>query len=130
MNINQKDYENFLIEISWWKNISQIPKKLEQTEQEKEHSLFVYMCYVVSWMNKAWDIKKEQWEELEKYWMVTSKKTEDWVEYFITDKAIKYVWWVDDDYKKKVDFYKKTKLIWRIEKDPIENSKDKVNNIL
>ncbi len=73
MNINKNDYEKFLKDISWWQDISSIPETLEETEQEKELGLFVYMCYVVSGMNPAWEITTEKWNELIKFWMVTSK---------------------------------------------------------
>ena len=99
----------------------------EQTKEEKEHSLFVYMCYVVSWMNPPFEITKEKWDELIQFWMVTSEITKNWIEYSITDKALEYVWWVDSDYAKKIEPYKKEKLLW-IDKDSIDWNIGKTNN--
>ncbi len=133
MEINQKDYEKFLKDISWWQDISKIPEKLEQTKEEKEHSLFVYMCYVVSWMNPPFEITKEKWNELIQFWMVTSEITKNWIEYSITEKALEYVWWVDSDYAKKIEPYKEDKLLW-IDRDSIDwnlwKTRESIDNIV
>jgi hypothetical protein len=77
------------------------------------------MCYLISWDKRVYDLMQEEWDELEKYWMVRKEKRKMWIKYYATEKALAYVESVDSDYEKKVKAYRNdNNELWDICDDP------------
>ena len=111
-----EEFENHILE---WQDRSNIDFDHIPTPEEKEHMLFVRMCYIMSWDKKAWDITPEEWKELENFWMVRSEKWGNGIDFYITEKALQYVEWVDESYKKLVDWQRaSSNCFWTLRETP------------